>query len=73
MWLRTPEGEQTERLNVGLGPKQAEDGCGWMGVGRTSGMEQDPGAWARNVGFPSKTSVSMIAQAVATGGGRSKG
>lgn len=44
----------------------AEDRCGWTGWG-------GPRACARDMGFPSKTSVSMRARAVATGVGTSKG
>lgn len=51
------------------------------GHGNQSRLKTGVGGWgrggprtcARDMGFPSKTSVSMIAQAVATGIGRSKG
>lgn len=38
VWLRKPQGEWTEGLSVGMEAKQAEDRCGWMGLGRPQGL-----------------------------------
>lgn len=66
VWLRKLQHEWTEELSVGMEAKPAEDKCGWTGVGR-------PQCLCKGHGFPSKTPMSMLAQASATGVGRSKG
>lgn len=53
VWLRKPQSERGEGLSVRTEAEPAGDRCGGVGVGRPQGL--------------CKTSVSMIAQAVAPG------